>query len=483
MTRLTTTAEPPIVAPRQADVAPESKNRARDPYDPVDVDHARWFFDSRYEGGNEVIAYIRPDNYFRDAASAIRSATARGHFIEIAAWVLYIDMPLIFGDASTTLIELLTAADAAGVAVRALLWPGVIVRNNSGEVVLSLGYPRQQEQAAAFVNSLTNGYAIRDHRHLPSGSHHQKILVVNGSEGLVAFQGGIDINPDRRGDFHDVHTRLRGPAADRLHQVFYGRYVRHPDPSKKPIIHGQPSRDLLPKQDLYVRTVRTYGNAVKHGFEDGQPSAHDVGEFGVRQLVLHAIAQARGFIYIEDQYLVDPEISAALALALPRLEFVIILIPDAAAVDSELRIPRTKRQAFLSPLHASGPGKVFVFTGGSTYVHAKVWVFDDKFAIVGSANLNRRGMTHDSEQACGIYDTNLQRQWFFAHELRMNLWAKHLGRSPLSLVDPRAGWDVWKMLPLAGVNARPYSANPNDDPGKGFGDEYIWANFTDPDGS
>ena len=55
------------------------------------------------------------------------------------------------------------------------------------------------------------------------------------------------------------------------------------------------------------------------------------------------------------------------------------------------------------PLLAAAPEKVAVVVSTTRYVHSKTWVIDDEFAIVGSANCNRRGYTHDSEASVGVY--------------------------------------------------------------------------------
>ena len=42
--------------------------------------------------------------------------------------------------------------------------------------------------------------------------------------------------------------------------------------------------------------------------------------------------------------------------------------------------------------------------GTPVYVHAKVVVIDDVWAMIGSDNLNRRSWTHDSELSCAVLD-------------------------------------------------------------------------------
>jgi len=55
------------------------------------------------------------------------------------------------------------------------------------------------------------------------------------------------------------------------------------------------------------------------------------------------------------------------------------------------------------------------------YVHAKVAIIDDLWSMVGSANLNNRGMRDDTEMNVATLDAEL------ARGLRLMLWAEHLG--------------------------------------------------------
>jgi phosphatidylserine/phosphatidylglycerophosphate/cardiolipin synthase-like enzyme len=81
-------------------------------------------------------------------------------------------------------------------------------------------------------------------------------------------------------------------------------------------------------------------------------------------------------------------------------------------------------------------------------VHSKTWIFDDSFALVGSANCNRRGYSHDSEVAAGIFDPTAAESLPFPQDLRINLWLKHLNaRGPLrtasDVTDFEAGAALW----------------------------------------
>jgi phosphatidylserine/phosphatidylglycerophosphate/cardiolipin synthase-like enzyme len=91
--------------------------------------------------------------------------------------------------------------------------------------------------------------------------------------------------------------------------------------------------------------------------------------------------------------------------------------------------------------------------GTPIYVHAKVAVIDDVWACVGSANLNRRSWSHDSELSCAVLDeTRDEREPVdpaglgdgartFARELRLTLVREHLelpadGSADPDLLDP-----------------------------------------------
>jgi phosphatidylserine/phosphatidylglycerophosphate/cardiolipin synthase-like enzyme len=84
-----------------------------------------------------------------------------------------------------------------------------------------------------------------------------------------------------------------------------------------------------------------------------------------------------------------------------------------------------------------------VFCG--EYVHAKIIICDDEFAVIGSANADDRGYTYGSEVVAGVTDDpfgRLQAQKF-ARDLRINLWHKHLGLPQSSLVDWRTALKYW----------------------------------------
>jgi phospholipase D1/2 len=96
------------------------------------------------------------------------------------------------------------------------------------------------------------------------------------------------------------------------------------------------------------------------------------------------------------------------------------------------------------------------------YIHAKVCIIDDKYAICGSANINDRSQLgyHDSEIAIVMEDADLMditmdgkpyKAGRHVHTLRSILWREHLGLLPPQSLD--ASEDP---------NAQPPGDSPND---------------------
>jgi phosphatidylserine/phosphatidylglycerophosphate/cardiolipin synthase-like enzyme len=421
------------------------------------------------------------------------------------------------------------------VAIRAMLWHNTI-RD-----------PQQNKSTVDFLAQLGNGWAIWDSRHrIGVGSHHQKFLVANTSKGLVAYCGGIDMHPARWG-WNDVQCRVTGEAAEDILRTFEERWNDHPDAADA-AKHGRVLVPFVPPRDrpavtgpLAVQVVRTFGRlgGKVPWLPSLQPSPYSFaprGETTIYQLILNAIAQTKAYIYMQDQYLVEseeiahfPSLGAALAAKLrePTFRWFVALIARSESLD--LYQPWLRHEKFINQLKAVAPEKVLICqykivdpeivdTNNPTYVHAKTWTFDDQFAIVGSANSNRRGYTHDSEIDIGVFDPNTSGDRLnFAKELRIQQWlAAHKempdGRRPshADLADFDRAIDLWRRpdtsSPIEPYNPSPYASaavHKNLDtslepwllkkllqvewaPGllahRAFDLDFQWRNLIDPDG-
>ncbi len=186
------------------------------------------------------------------------------------------------------------------------------------------------------------------------------------------------------------------------------------------------------------------------------------GERTVARGFVKALGRARRLVYLQDQYLWSPHIARVLAGALraePDLHLVVV-VPRHPDVDGRLTLPPNQvgRVEAIWMCRDAAPDRVHVFDleneqGTPVYVHAKVAVFDDVWASVGSANLNRRSWSHDSELTAAVLDDERDERHptdpagrgdgarRFARNLRLEFMRQHLGRAPgddADLVDPHA---------------------------------------------
>jgi phosphatidylserine/phosphatidylglycerophosphate/cardiolipin synthase-like enzyme len=196
------------------------------------------------------------------------------------------------------------------------------------------------------------------------------------------------------------------------------------------------------------------------------------GERSIARAYAKAFPRARRLIYIEDQFFWSTEVVGLLAETLKRnLDLhVIAVVPRHPDKDGRISGPpnRIGQQQAMALIDAAGGDRVAFYdleneAGAPIYVHAKVCVIDDVWVSVGSDNLNRRSWTHDSEIACAVIDARLDDRTpadpaglgdgarRFARDLRLQLWAEHLGTSPANpdLLDPVRGFAVWRQTATA----------------------------------
>lgn len=366
------------------------------------------------------------------------------------------------------------------VTVKGLIWRSHLDR---------FSFSEQENRHLGEAINAAGGECLRDMRVRPGGSHHQKFVVLrhpDRPEQDVAFVGGIDLchsrldDQEHRGDrqrqpmaavygdrppWHDVQLAIQGPAVDDVEWVFRERWDDPTPLTRNPI---DVTADVIRREDrtpgslpaalpvpapagsVQLQLLRTYPKR-----RGGYPFARR-GERSVARGYRKAIGRARRLIMVEDQYLWSADIAAGFARALAtnselRLVAVIPLYPDQ---DGRISKPPNLvgRQIALNMLNEAGGDRVAVYGLVNRdltpiYVHAKVCVIDDVWACVGSANLNRRSWTHDSELSCAVIDetrderepTTLDRfgdgARAFARNLRLSLAAEHLGREPDDVDD------------------------------------------------
>jgi phosphatidylserine/phosphatidylglycerophosphate/cardiolipin synthase-like enzyme len=209
-----------------------------------------------------------------------------------------------------------------------------------------------------------------------------------------------------------------------------------------------------------VQVLRTYPEK-----RPPYPFAPD-GERSIARLYAKALARARSLIYVEDQYFWSEDIAALYEEALRRAPHlrIIVVVPRHPDHNGTFSGPanRLGQLAMMRRLADAGGDRVAVYDlenerGTAIYVHAKVVVIDDVFAMIGSDNMNRRSWTHDSELSIAVLDDERDERApndpaglgdgarRFARDLRLRLWREHLGATPdQGLLDPVEGFERWR---------------------------------------
>ena len=461
--------------------------------------------------GNDVRALVDGRSYLPALAAALAGAS-EGDGVLFAGWRADPDELLDHG--GPPLAAALVGAATRGALVRGLLW-----RSHS-EV---LGYTYRANRDLARAVTRAGGQVLLDHRVRPVGSHHQKFVVRTrldghgGPDGDVAFVGGIDTARGRwdggahPGDpqtrpfsavygptpaWHDVQLQLRGPVVRDVETVFRQRWADparltrwpwHTIPdrlcglprSARPLPAAAPPP--APAGTCTVQLLRSYPRR-----RPAYPFAPR-GERSVARGYAKALARARRLVYVEDQYLWSPDVARIFAAALRRSPELRVIAVVPRYVDQEGRFTFLasllgQNSAWRTVVEAGGDRvHLFDLENGAArpvYVHAKVCVVDDVWAAVGSANLNRRSWTHDSELTAAVLDEQHDGREpvdpgglgdgarMFARQLRLTLMREHLDRAEgedADLLDPdhaglamhRAAEELDAWHAAGGVGPRP----------------------------
>lgn len=185
------------------------------------------------------------------------------------------------------------------------------------------------------------GNRLTDISHL--GVYHQKYVVIQPSgpapqPAPFAYLGGIDIDPNRldtsmhraRDPWHDVQARITGPAVADVARSYAERATFHSAPVRIPT----PADGSLANAGSHlVQIARTYFVPGDTSSTPPLPFSPN-GETTPRRSILAAFAQARDYIYIEDQYFTPPDeyVEALLAAANNGVRALAIVMPYQADV-------------------------------------------------------------------------------------------------------------------------------------------------------
>ena len=218
---------------------------------------------------------------------------------------------------------------------------------------------------------------------------HRKILAIDGK---VAYTGGVNIADEyineieRFGHWKDGGIRVFGDAAVGFTKLFLSAW------------------------DLTTGTVSNY-------FDYFEPTENDFSgdggfyiPFGTgpapiysrpvgKDLFINLINQAESYVYITTPYLIiDYALTDALKCAALRGVDVRIITP---AVPDKKRIKIMTKSAY--PALMESGVRIFEYLPG--FIHEKLMVVDDRYAVVGTINLDYRSLVHHFEDGLWMYNT------------------------------------------------------------------------------
>jgi phosphatidylserine/phosphatidylglycerophosphate/cardiolipin synthase-like enzyme len=434
-----------------------------------------------YTTRNQAVPLREGDQYFEGLLKELEN-TEPGMRVLMAGWRFTPGQRLTPLTSRQTITDMLQIAAKRGGNVRVLAYGSKFA--TSAVPIQIPGLPSKDNAVFAKTLRASGIEAVLDSRLAPDfGSQHQKAVVVArpNADGSVAYVGGIDFCVDRydkprhvflperqieppvlipiprvglvipkkvnTDGWHDVQMEVRGPAVAHIWQALAERWndpAPVAGPAGRPIDPSETPRPAATVGTMAVQVLRT---VPCNGVFRLRPG----GERTVLAAYRKAIRRAKHFIYIEDQYFWPSPVMADLADAVRRGVMVIAMvardydIPGLSAVHKQMRARTARTVAQAAPDNFRIFHKERSTNTEAVYVHAKVMIVDDVYMAIGSANLNFRSHTYDTELHLGLYDERLvdgliagrrQPVGEQVRELRQNLWAEHLEMDPAALIDP-----------------------------------------------
>jgi cardiolipin synthase len=212
--------------------------------------------------------------------------------------------------------------------------------------------------------------------------NHRKILVADGQ---VGFVGGMNIGdrhlaavPENSRRVVDLHVRLTGPVVRQIEKAFLEDWA---------FCTGEPMPAAM------VAPFTAVNGAVCRTIVDGPNEDHDK----LATIIFGAVATARRKISIMTPYFLPfRELIAALQNAALRNVDVKILLP----AKNNLPYVKWATTKMLWQLLQKG---VRIYYQPPPFVHSKLFIVDDHYAQVGSANIDPRSLRLNFELAVEIF--------------------------------------------------------------------------------
>ncbi|HZO14717.1 MAG TPA: phospholipase D-like domain-containing protein, partial [Polyangiaceae bacterium] len=319
--------------------------------------------------GNSITALSGGDEAYPDMLAAIDAAE------QSVCLLTYIfdDDPI-----GREFAEALARAHQRGVAVRVLVdaagahysWPPIDRRLRREGVPVRRFLPMLPTRWMTYFN-------LRNHR---------KIVVVDGS---VGFAGGMNIrhghwlSREPRHPVQDLHFRIEGPVVAHLTEIFAEDW----EFTTGEVLEG----------DMWFPQLSAVGDTKARGIADGPDENFE----RIRWTMLGALACARRSVrLITPYFLPDTSLITALALASLRGVEVDIVLP----ARGNLRIVEWASWAQLWQVLERG---CRVWLTPPPFDHTKLFVVDESWVLIGSANWDPRSLRLNFEFGLECYGAEL----------------------------------------------------------------------------
>lgn len=218
---------------------------------------------------------------------------------------------------------------------------------------------------------------------------HKKLIIIDG---LKAFAGGLNIANEYRGyhrfkkkeGWRDTGILLEGPIAKTLLDIFEKSWEIW---KGKPIQFDkniEPISDGLPVLPIFASSAK--------------------GRRKMRKLLYYSINQSKKSIYLTTAYFVPSRrMLQILENAVLRGVNVKLLLPGR----SDVLAAHYAGRAFFTRLLKAG---VEIYNYQGEILHAKTYIFDEMWSIIGSANLDFQSLRKNDEGNVGIVDIGFGKQ-------------------------------------------------------------------------
>jgi cardiolipin synthase A/B len=215
--------------------------------------------------------------------------------------------------------------------------------------------------------------------------NHRKLLVVDGEFG---FAGGMNIGDrhlaatDYPGRVIDMHFAIRGPVVGEMQEIFLEDWHFATGEKFAPLIYPP----VVSGGDAFCRAISAGPN------EDFEKLAW---------ILIGAFNCARHRIAIMTPYFIpERALVAAINAATLRGVEVVIILPE----KNNLPFLQWASRAYLWEFLQYGTR---VFYQPPPFVHSKLLLIDDQYALLGSANLDPRSLRLNFELNIEVYDRGL----------------------------------------------------------------------------